>query len=228
MSYLTESGTSNRKMTALGLAVIVHVFIIYALLTGLASDAYKKIQQATQATEIKVEKPKEEPPPPPPEKLQEIPVVTPPPIVNIQQDRPPPPTITTVISTQTKVAPSNAVTTAPPPPRIEPAPPPKPAVPAVNASAKGKHTDWFSNDDYPESAKREGFDRGTTTVSLAISEQGRVENCTVTAPSGNDALDQTTCRLFQRRGRYNPARAVGGTPIKQTITDRVTWVLPKE
>ena len=229
MSYLTETGTSNRKLTALGLAVIVHVFIIYALLTGLASDAYKKIQQATKATEIKVEKPKEVPPPPPPEKLQEIPVVTPPPIVDIQQDRPPPPTITTVISTQTKVAPSNAVTQAPPTPEPSPPPPqPKPpSAPAQAARLRGNMQNLITPDDYPDSSLR-SEEEGVTAVKIDVTEKGRVENCVVTSSSGHPKLDEATCNIVTRRGRYDPAKAEGGAPMRSTSTFRFRWVVPKE
>lgn len=227
MSYLTETGTSNRKLTALGLAVIVHVFIIYALLTGLASDAYKKIVKATEATEIKVEKPKEVPPPPP-EKLQEIPVVTPPPIVDIQQDRPRE-TIQAVVSTRTDVAPSNAVTPTLPPPEVKPEPKPEPkaVIPGQAARLRGNMQSLITADDYPDSSLR-SEEEGVTAVKIDVTEKGRVENCVVTSSSGHPKLDEATCNIVTRRGRYDPAKAEGGAPMRSTSTFRFRWVVPKE
>jgi len=228
MSYLTETGTSNRKLTALGLAVIVHVFIIYALLTGLASDAYKKIVKATEATEIKVEKPKEVPPPPPPEKLQEIPVVTPPPIVDIQQDRPRE-TIQAVVSTRTDVAPSNAVTPTLPPPEVKPEPKPEPkaVIPGQAARLRGNMQSLITADDYPDSSLR-SEEEGVTAVKIDVTEKGRVENCVVTSSSGHPKLDEATCNIVTRRGRYDPAKAEGGAPMRSTSTFRFRWVVPKD
>ena len=228
MSYLTETGTSNRKLTALGLAVIVHVFIIYALLTGLASDAYKKIVKATEATEIKVEKPKEVPPPPPPEKLQEIPVVTPPPIVDIQQDRPRE-TIQAVVSTRTDVAPSNAVTPTLPPPEVKPEPKPEPkaVIPGQAARLRGNMQSLITADDYPDSSLR-NEEEGVTAVKIDVSEKGRAENCVVTSSSGHPKLDEATCNIVTRRGRYDAAKAEGGAPMRSTSTFRFRWVVPKD
>lgn len=226
MSYLSETGTSNRKVTAFGIAVIVHIAIIYALVTGLASDAYKKMVQATQAVEIKQEKPPEEPPPPPPEKLQDIPVVTPPPDVVVQQQSNAPPPITTTTSIPVYTAPVQVVHEAPP------APPPPPVekkaeVPASAASPRGSPKSWFSDEDYPDEARRLN-EEGTTVVALAINEQGRIEGCNVTKSSGSRTLDARTCQLFPRRGRFNAAKAEGGAPMKSTLSYPVTWRLPKE
>ncbi len=227
MSYLSETGTSNRKMTALGVAIIVHIAIGYALITGLATDVVKHIQQTLKTEDVKIEKPKEEPPPPPPEKLQEIPVVTPPPIVQVQTNAPPPP-IRTVISTVTRVAPPTAPTPAPPPPVIAPPAPTKPAVPASLATARGNNRALITNDDYPDASLR-AEEEGTTRVSYDVNERGRVENCSVTASSGHPRLDEATCTLITRRFKFNPAKAEGGAPMRETgHADAIKWVVPKD
>lgn len=226
MSYLTASGPSNRKLTALGVAVLVHIALIYALLTGLASDALHKIQKATEAVEIKVEKPKEEPPPPPPEKLDEIPVVTPPPdvVVQTQSAAPPPITTTTTVSVPT---PQPTFTPAPEPRPAPPPPPPKPAAPAVAARIRGNPQSLITADDYPDSSLR-AEEEGVTAISYDVSDKGRVENCTVTSSSGHPKLDEATCTIATRRFRLDPARAEGGAVMRGTGSFRFRWQIPKD
>ena len=228
MSYLSQPATSNRKLTALGIAVIVHIFAIYALLTGLASDAYKKIAKATEAVEIKIEKPKEEPPPPPPVKEQEIPVVTPPPDVVVQQTSAPPP-ITTTTTIARPVAPV-AVAPAPPAPVVAPPapPPPRPSAPAQGARIRGNPQTLITPDDYPDSSLR-NEEEGTTGISFDVNEKGRVENCTVASSSGHPKLDDTTCSIATRRFRYEPAKAEGGAAVRQSnVSFRFKWQIPKD
>ncbi len=227
MSYLTETGTNNRKMTALGIAVLVHVFIIYALITGLASDAVKHIQKTLETTDIKEEKPPEEPPPPPPEKLQDIPVVTPPPDVVVQTSAAPVATITTNTTVAMPVAPQ-PVYQAPPAPVAAPAPPPKPLGPAVRATERGNNRATITNEDYPDASLR-AEEEGTTRVTYEINEKGRVENCAVTQSSGHPRLDETTCALITRRFKFTPAKAEGGQPVRETgHADAIKWVVPKD
>lgn len=228
MSYLSETGTSNRKMTAFGIAVIVHIAIIYALVTGLASDAYKKIVKATEAVEIKQEKPPEEPPPPPPEKLQDIPVVTPPPDVVVQQQTNAPPPITTTTSTPVFTAPVQVTQAPPEPPAPPPAPKAEPKAPASPATQRGNNRALITNDDYPDASLR-AEEEGTTRVSYDVNEKGRVDNCTVTQSSGHPRLDEATCTLITRRFKFNPAKAEGGQPVRETgHADSIKWVVPKD
>src|SRR3546814_19942676 len=98
--------------------------------------------------------------------------------------------------------------TVPRPPVIS-APPPPPVVrqqgPAVSASPKGRRATWITTEDYPGSAQRAG-DEGATAIKVDIDSEGRVTSCTVPASSGSAALDDATCKLYQRRARFNPAQ----------------------
>ena len=78
-------------MIALGAAIIIHVFLGYALITGLALKAIKHIVDPMKTVNVKEDKPPPDEPPPPPPKQQEIPPFVPPPIVDVQTDSPPPP-----------------------------------------------------------------------------------------------------------------------------------------
>lgn len=225
MSYLEQPEMSNRKMVALAIAVLIHVFLGYAFVTGLALKVVKKIVEPIETVNIEEEEPLEEPPPPP-EQI-DIPVVAPPPDVVV--DTPPPPTAlkteTTVVApvpiVAAPVAPAPPVITAPPPPP----PPPKPAQ-AVEAKLKGNRLRLITNDDYPDRAAR-AEEEGTTAVEFEVNEQGRVENCRVTSSSGSTVLDETTCTLITRRFRYEPAKDSDGNPIRVKKADRVKWVLPQ-
>ena len=110
---------------------------------------------------------------------------------------------------------------------VQPDPPP-PAPPTVSkaAASKGDELSWFSADDYPPSALR-AEEQGTVGIAWTVNAQGRAENCRVTSSSGSSALDQATCRILERRGRYSPALDAAGNPMATTRSRRVTWRLPQ-
>ena len=92
MAYANE-GMSKSRMIAFGLVALLHVFLGYAFVTGLALKAVKKLVNTVEAVNVEEEAPPPEEPPPPPPKDIEIPPFVPPPEVSIAQDSPP--TITT-------------------------------------------------------------------------------------------------------------------------------------
>ena len=92
MAYADE-GMSRNRMIALGLVALLHIFLGYAFITGLALKAVKAIVQPLETVNVKEEAPPPEEPPPPPPKDIEIPPFVPPPEVSVAQDSPP--TITT-------------------------------------------------------------------------------------------------------------------------------------
>ena len=79
MAYADQSMSGNR-VTALIIVALIHVVLGYALVTGLAYEAAKKVIQRVTTVDIK-EEVKEEEPPPPPKKvdLPPPPPVAPPP-----------------------------------------------------------------------------------------------------------------------------------------------------
>jgi protein TonB len=96
-----------------------------------------------------------------------------------------------------------------------------------SAKAQGNLLGLLSEEDYPASALR-NEEQGTVTVVLAIGTNGRVTGCNVSSSSGSSALDSATCRLFQRRARFTPARDSNGQPTTDSYTQRVTWRLPAD
>jgi protein TonB len=212
MAYANE-GMSRNRMIALGLVALLHIFLGYAFITGLALKAVKAIVQPLETVNVKEEAPPPEEPPPPPPKDIEIPPFVPPPEVSIAQDSPP-----TITTQQTVPQPEPPKYVAPPAP---PAPAPPAAAPTP-ATPKGRGN-VFSDDDFPDASRR-AEEQGVTRVSYVIDPTGKVSSCTVTQSSGFPRLDDATCKIIMRRFRFNPATREG-QPVSETKTQPVRWQL---
>lgn len=202
-------------MVALGLVALIHVFLGYALITGLALKAVKAIVQPLETVNVKDEAPPPDEPPPPPPKDIEIPPFVPPPEVSVANDAP-----TNAITTQ-------SVTPRPEPPvYVAPAPVAPPAPPALAppspATPKGRGN-VFSDDDFPDASRR-AEESGVTRVSYTVGTDGKVAACTVTQSSGFPRLDDATCKIIIRRFRFNPATR-DGQPVTENKTQPVRWQL---
>lgn len=215
MSYADQSMSGNR-ITALIIVALIHVVLGYALVTGLAYEAAKKVIQKVTTVDIKEEVKKEEPPPPPKKlDVKPPPVVVPPPkiVVNVA-----PPSIETVAVPPPPAPVINIVTPAPPPP-----PPP---AKASKATPRGNPASWATPNDYPSRALREER-TGTTGFRVTVGTDGRVADCQITSSSGHPDLDQATCANVTRRARFKPAVDSSGNPVQDTYSNRVRWVIPE-
>ncbi len=219
MAYADQQASGN-KVVSLVVVALIHIVVIYALVTGLAYSAVKQITEKLNVVDVEEEVIPEEPPPPPPDQpLTPPPVVTPPPIV-----RTPPtsaPTITTTNTPPPVFTPTPIV--APPPP--PPAPPPAPSK-AAGASPRGNPGGWATPNDYPARALREER-AGTTRFRVNIGPDGRVTDCQITGSSGHADLDEATCKNVTRRARFKPAVDSAGNPIADTYSNAVRWEIPK-
>lgn len=84
---------------------------------------------------------------------------------------------------------------------------------------------WYiSEDDYPMEARR-ADQEGTARYELAVNEAGRPTSCTIIKSSGHKILDDTTCRLVQKRARFNPARDDAGNAVPGVYRHWVIWDL---
>jgi protein TonB len=217
MAY-ADQGMSTRKVVSIAIVALLHVVIGYAFITGLAINVIKKAATDLKVVDIKDQPPppEQKPPPPPPEqKVEPPPIVAPPPLVQTQTIAPP------IVSVPT---PPPVVIHEQAPPA--PPPPPRPVV-SQAAGAKGDPHQWVSDEDYPPAAAREGRG-GSVRISIQISEQGRVTGCNVTQSSGSPDIDDTTCRLITRRGRYSPAKDQSGAAMATTASLSYKWVAPKD
>lgn len=222
MAY-ADRNDSGSKVVAITIVALIHVALGYAFVTGLAYQYVKKVSEKLNTFDVAPPPPPppDEPPPPPPpdQPLTPPPVVTPPPIVT--PPVPAPVVITTVPN------PPPVYTPAPPAP---PAPPPAPPAPklAQQAQARGSYQDWFSDEYYPPAAKKASIE-GRVGVTLTVGADGKVADCKVSTSSGNADLDDTTCRLARRFGRFKPALDEAGKPIaSQVRLPPVRWQLRDE
>ena len=213
MSYADQQMSGNR-ITAFVIVAILHVILVYALVTGLAYDVMTKVVQRVTTIDIKEEVKKEEPPPPKKLDLPPPPVVVPPPRMTIT---PPQQQIT-----QVQVAP-------PPPPVLLPPPsaPPPPRFTPTKASPRGNPANWANSNDYPSRALREERE-GVTRFRVNVGADGRITGCSVTGSSGHGDLDEATCSLVTRRGRFNPAKDGEGQPTSDSWSSAVRWLIPKD
>lgn len=223
MAYADQK---QNRTVAIGSVALVHAALGAALLSGLVVDA----------TRTPVDPPidiytVETPPPPPPD-----PVPPPPkPATRVQPQTRTPELVVTPIPL-TPVTPTIDLGTTSVIPEVAPvidAPPVQPSPPAEvraanlsrGAAPKGNQGDWFLQDSYPPAARRAGAE-GLVGITVDVAPSGRVTACRVTASSGNDDLDATTCRLATRNGRFTPALDASGAPVGATVKLRnVRWRL---
>jgi periplasmic protein TonB len=216
MAYADQKVSGNR-ITAFIVVAILHVILGYALVTGLAYDVVKKAVERVTTVDIKEEVKKEEPPPPP--KKVDLP---PPPAVA----PPPKMTITAPVQTITTVS---EPPPAPPPVLVPPPPaaPPPPRFTPTRATPRGNPGSWANSNDYPSRALREERE-GVTRFRVSVGPDGRITDCQVTGSSGHSDLDEATCSLVSRRGRFNPAKDGEGQPTSDTWSSAVRWQIPKD
>lgn len=209
MAYAEQSMSGNR-VTALIIVALIHILLGYALVTGLAYEAAKKVIQRVTTVDIKEEVKEEEPPPPPPKKVElpPPPPVAPPPKINVAVT---PPQIQTVTTPPP----------APPPIVLAPPAPPPPPPPAKPATPRNDPGSWATPNDYPSRALREERE-GTSGFRVTIDADGKVANCQITSSSGHADLDEATCKLVSRRARFRkPSDGYGSV-----YSNRVRWVIP--
>jgi protein TonB len=223
MAY-ADNKMSSGRITAIVIVAIIHALLGYAFVTGLAYNVVKKVAEDLKTFNVEEPPPPPDQPPPPPPKTPETPppIVAPPPIVRTNVAPPP-------ISTAPSAPPPQITFTAPPAPPAAPAPPPPPPPPVrvEPARAKANLASYVSDADYPPSAIR-AEEQGTTGFRLDVGPDGRVANCTVTSSSGSSALDTATCRIMRSRARFTPARDSTGSATRDTVSNRIRWVLPQE
>lgn len=222
MAYAT---TNNRAPAAMGVAAI-HIGLGLVIVTGLAGGVVETIIDDRIDT---FEVPKDPPPAPPPEPKpieqpapsQTTPVFVPEPPFELGPINNPIDAITDPIElTPPYTGPSgtpglsSGAGTDPLPTKLFDPIAPKP-----------RNGDWVTDNDYRTVWINRGWD-GVAGFSLSVGTNGRVENCTITQSTGHTALDQATCRLVQRRARFNPAKNDQGEKVSGTFSSAVRWQIP--
>ena len=166
MDYAQQQRDPTKHAIGVAFVILMHVLLIWALLSGLGRaivEVVKKPLTATIIEELKVPPP----PPPPPKKVMETPKIQPP----VQTYVPPPD-----VPVQTNTAPTITETTtvAPTEPHVIAAPvvaPPAPPKPAVR---HGVTRIAGEDPQYPRSAIKANIDRGQVIARVHVDEAGNV------------------------------------------------------
>jgi TonB family protein len=98
-----------------------------------------------------------------------------------------------------------------------------PGKPAPMPKGGASGAQWFSNNDYPDAAKRANIS-GRVVMVLTVGEDGMVTACRVVA-SGGAILDRTSCALATRRARFTPAIDAAGKPMVSWAIIPIRWSL---
>jgi protein TonB len=204
-----EQKFSSRQITSIALVALLHVGIIYALVSGLGEQAVQALRQPLEAKIIQPAQlpPPEAPPPPPPKLLAPPPVFIPPPLVQIAQPPPPIP----VIAHVTQVKP------------VTPPPAPAPA-PVVQKTAAGLDPNQScAPPEYPEEAE-DMEQTGVSVLQFLIDTSGHVAGSRIESSSGHASLDNAALRALSQC-KFKPAIGSDGSPQESWTSIRYVWQL---
>jgi len=216
MDFARQQRDPTRHLIGIGFVILIHLLVVYALVTGLARRAVEVIKKPLTATIV--EEIKAPPPPPPPPKKIEIPKVPPPP----QQPYVPPPDVTVpTISQEPVIA---AVTPTPPPeppviapPVVAPPPPPAPPKPAVR---KGIVPISRVSPEYPREARRKNIDNGRVIARLNIDEKGNVTDVKIVEANPAQVFNRAVIdALMQWKFQADGEKYVGEIEVEFKLTD---------
>ncbi|HQT74475.1 MAG TPA: hypothetical protein PLX84_11100 [Acidiphilium sp.] len=162
---------SRNKAIGIGMVIVLHVFLVYALVSGLATSAVDLIKKPLEIKIVKASPPPPPPPPaaPPPVLSAPPPPYIPPPIVQIQQ----PPRQKPVFAVTSSAKPTAPTT-------IKPAPAPAPAKPhpvsiGVVCPNIGRVAQALSNA-FQRISDSEGINRASVVVEFSVTTSGGVAN----------------------------------------------------
>ncbi len=198
---------SSHRITGIALVALLHVLIVYALVSGLGEQAVQVLRQPLEAKIIQeVKPPPVQPPPPPPQLVQPPPPYIPPPLVQITQPAPPP-----VIAAVTQVKP------------VAPPPKPTPAPPAVRSAAGLDPNQTCTPPEYPQAAE-DMEQTGTSVLQFLISATGSVVSSRVASSSGHASLDEAAVAALSQC-KFKPAIGADGQPQESWTSIRYVWQL---
>jgi protein TonB len=213
MDYAQQQRNPAKHLLGLIFVAVLHVVLIYALVTGLARKVVEVIKQPIETKiveEAKPPPPPEAPPPPPPKLAAPPPPFIPPPEVQIAVTPPPQATIT-------------AVTTTPPPApvAITPAPPPVAHTPVRMAPViDAAHS--CPKPPYPMATRR-NEETGTVTLKFLIGVDGQVLKSEVESTSGHARLDEAAKNALSQC-RFKPG-SIDGKPEQSWAKLQYVWKL---
>lgn len=90
---------------------------------------------------------------------------------------------------------------------------------------KGDIDALIGDEDYPSYLIEKGIE-GVSSFRLTVDTSGRALHCSITGSSGSSDLDDITCKLMQKRARFDPATDREGKPILASYSHKKIWKLP--
>jgi protein TonB len=215
MDFTQDGKNPSNNVVGISVVLVLHVLIIYALLTGLARKVVEVIQQPVETKIIEEIKP---PPPPPPDKPVPPPpktVAPPPPFVPPPEVKVTPPPQENVIAAVTNVKPpTNDLPTSV-------------AQPSATGEAGPSHTSAkiagnCEKPEYPRTSLR-NEEEGIVTVRLTIGADGNVVESAVEKSSGFRDLDKATLKAWSLC-HFTPAMA-DGKAVQSSTRMQYVWKL---
>lgn len=179
MNYAEQQRNPGRHALGITVVVLLHVLVVYALLTGLARTVIEVVKGPIEVKVIEEVIKKPPPPPevipPPPKMAAPPPPFIPPPEINIA----PPPTPAPAITAVTQEAPP--APQAPVIQKVPEAPAPKPAVQSARVVCPN-YMDVMSSISYPREAIKENRE-GEVVIEFTVTAAGQVKDIEIKSSS---------------------------------------------
>ena len=208
--YADPLRSSRPKGVGLGLVVLLHLLLLWAIQSGLALVVTQKAKVVVDAVLLTEDKPAI-PPPPAPKNLPPPPKTAPPPPAYV-----PPAEVPVAVPAAANAIAAVANTPAPPAPA---APGPKAEPVRTAAVVNAAHCE---KPEYP-SASRRLEEEGTVHLRFLVGADGKVIQSEVEKSSGYKRLDEAA-RAGLSRCQFRPA-TVDGKPEQAWASMRYTWRL---
>ena len=205
--YASRQRKPTKHLIGIGLVVVLHLLLFWAISSGLARAFVKKIKGPVEAVLLEDTKPDIPPPPPPP----------------APKNLPPPPAYVPPVDVPvSNAAPAaNAIAAVSPTP--QPVAPPAPVV--AKESVRTAAVVNAANCEKPEypSASRRLEEEGTVSLRFLVGIDGKVIQAEIEKSSGYKRLDEAA-KAGLSRCAFKPA-TVDGKPEQGWATMKYTWRL---
>jgi protein TonB len=210
-AYVQDTNFFTRRTIVLFAIIGLHVFIAWALATGLARRTFELVAPPIQTDVIEEVKKEDQPPPPPPPQMERPPVEIPPPDVAIE------------VPVETQTTAIQDVTDKPVP--LAPPPPPPPAAKKNIVGPKPGKGFPTAEEFYPPASKRLG-EEGSANVHVCVGPNGKItEDPTLAQTSGSARLDDGAVKLAKAAsGHYQPGTE-DGVPIASCMVFKIKFEL---
>ena len=208
--YMDESLPPSRRLAGIGFVALLHVVIVYALVTGLGRQVVEILHAPIETRlldEVKPPPPDTPPPVTPPQLAAPPPPYIPPPEIQVRQ--PPPPNAIAVVTREKPVAPPAPIQAYAPPAPVR-------VPPVIDAARRCRLPE------YPPSAKRME-ETGVVVLRFLVDVDGGVAESAVESSSGHPRLDEAA-RNALSLCRFK-AGTVDGKPEKSWAKVRYVWKL---